>query len=109
LTADTKNLINAEAIQAMKAGVRIVCAARGGVIDEAALLAGLNSGKVAAAGLDVFVAEPPGQTELVAHPHVIGTPHIGAQTVEAQARAADDIASEILAALQGKELRWKVA
>ena len=109
LTADTKNLINAEAIQAMKPGVRIVCAARGGVIDEAALLAGLNSGKVAAAGLDVFVAEPPGQTELVAHPRVIGTPHIGAQTVEAQARAADDIASEILAALQGKELRWKVA
>ena len=64
---------------------------------------------MAAAGLDVFVAEPPGQTELVSHPHVIGTPHIGAQTVEAQARAADDIASEILAALQGKELRWKVA
>lgn len=109
LTADTKNLINAQAIQAMKAGVRIVCAARGGVIDEAALLEGLKSGKVAAAGLDVFVAEPPGLTELVAHPRVVGAPHIGAQTVEAQARAADDIATEILAALEGKQLRWKVA
>lgn len=109
LTNDTKNLINADTIKAMKDGVRIVCAARGGVIDEAALLDGLKSGKVAAAGLDVFVAEPPGQTELVAHPHVIGTPHIGAQTVEAQARAADDIASEVLAALNKEVLRWQVA
>jgi D-3-phosphoglycerate dehydrogenase len=109
LTPDSKNLINAAAIAAMKTGVRIVCAARGGVIDEAALLEGLNSGKVAAAGLDVFVAEPPGATDLVMHPHVVCAPHIGAQTVEAQARAADDIATEILAALDGKQLRWKVA
>ena len=109
LTADSKNLINAEAIAAMKDGVRIVCAARGGVIDEAALLDGLKSGKVAAAGLDVFAAEPPGATELVLHPRVVCVPHIGAQTVEAQARAADDIATEILAALEGKQLRWKVA
>lgn len=109
LTAETKNLINAEAIASMKDGVRIVCAARGGVIDEAALLDGLKSGKVAGAGLDVFVAEPPGATELVMHPRVVCAPHIGAQTVEAQARAADDIATEILAALDGKQLRWKVA
>jgi D-3-phosphoglycerate dehydrogenase len=109
LTPDTKNLINAEAIQAMKNGVRIVCAARGGVMDEVAVLEGLKSGKIAALGTDVFVAEPPGLTEFVAHPHVVCAPHIGAQTVEAQARAADDIATEILAALQGKPLRWKVA
>jgi D-3-phosphoglycerate dehydrogenase len=109
LTPDTKNLINAEAIAAMRSGVRIVCAARGGVIDEVAMLAGLKSGKVAAAGLDVFAAEPPGATELVLHPRVVAVPHIGAQTVEAQARAADDIATEILAALDGKQLRWKVA
>ncbi len=109
LTPDSKNLINAEAIAAMKDGVRIVCAARGGVIDEAALLNALNAGKVAAAGLDVFTAEPPGATELVLHPRTVCVPHIGAQTVEAQARAADDIATEILAALAGKELRWKVA
>jgi len=57
----------------------------------------------------VFANEPPGTTELVAHPHVIDSPHIGAQTVEAQARAANDIAEEILNALAGKPLRWKVA
>lgn len=109
LTADTKNLIDAKAIVAMKNGVRIICTARGNMIDEAALLEGLKSGKVAAAGLDVFAAEPPGATELVLHPRVVCVPHIGAQTVEAQARAANDIATEILAALDGKQLRWKVA
>jgi D-3-phosphoglycerate dehydrogenase len=84
-------------------------AARGGIIDEAALLNALSSGKVAGAALDVFEKEPPGLTDLVAHPRVITTPHIGAQTAEAQARAAEDIANEVLAALDGKELRWKVA
>jgi phosphoglycerate dehydrogenase-like enzyme len=93
----------------MKDGVRLICAARGGVIDEAALLDALNSGKVAAAGLDVFATEPPGESALAAHPHVVATPHIGAQTVEAQARAASDIATEVLAALNGEKLRWRVA
>jgi D-3-phosphoglycerate dehydrogenase len=93
----------------MRDGVRIVCAARGGIIDEAALLEALKSGKVAGAALDVFATEPPGASELVKHPRVIATPHIGAQTLEAQTRAAVDIATEILAALQGKPLRWKVS
>jgi D-3-phosphoglycerate dehydrogenase len=93
----------------MKDGVYIVCAARGGVIDEDALLEALNSGKVAGAALDVFATEPPGETELVAHPHVIDTPHVGAQTVEGQTRAAHAIAEEVLNALAGKPLRWKVA
>jgi D-3-phosphoglycerate dehydrogenase len=109
LNPQSKGMINAESIAQMKDGVRLVCAARGGVIDEAALLQALQSGKVAAAGLDVFATEPPGLTDLVAHPRVICTPHIGAQTAEAQTRAAEDIASEVLAALQGKDLRWKVA
>ncbi len=109
LTADSKNLLSTAAFDKMKTGVRIVCAARGGVIDEAALLAALNSGKVTAAGLDVFATEPPGLTELVAHPRVVCTPHVGAQTVEAQARAAEDIGTEVLAALNGQPLRWKVA
>ncbi|HOW92001.1 MAG TPA: hydroxyacid dehydrogenase [Anaerolineaceae bacterium] len=109
LTADSKNLLNAEAFNKMKDGVYIVCAARGGVIDEEALLEALNSGKVSGAALDVFATEPPGQTALVAHPRVIDTPHVGAQTVEAQARAANDIAEEVLNALGGKPLRWKVA
>lgn len=109
LTADSKNLLNETAFSKMKDGVYIICAARGGVIDEAALLSALNSGKVAGAALDVFVAEPPGLTDLVAHPKVIGTPHVGAQTVEAQVRAAEDIGSEIVRALKGEPLRWKVA
>jgi len=109
LTADSKALLNAAAFEKMKPGVRIVCAARGGIIDEEALLAALNSGKVAAAGLDVFAVEPPTQWALASHPRVVCTPHVGAQTVEAQARAAEDIGSEVLAALDGKPLRWKVA
>lgn len=109
LTPESRGMLNAEAFAKMKDGVRIVCAARGGVIDEDALLQALETGKVAAAGLDVFVAEPPGLTALVSHPRVICTPHVGAQTVEAQGRAANDIASEVAAALKGEPLRWKVA
>jgi D-3-phosphoglycerate dehydrogenase len=93
----------------MKDGVRIVCAARGGIIDETALLTALNSGKVAGAALDVFSSEPPTMDALIQHPHVIATPHIGAQTTESQARASKDIAEEVIAALQGKPLRWRVA
>ena len=109
LTDQTRSMLNDAAFAKMKQGVYIICAARGGVIDEAALLSALNSGKVAGAALDVFTAEPPGVTELVSHPKVVGTPHIGAQTVEAQTRAAHDIAEEIVAALEDKPLRWKVA
>ncbi|MGD0707283.1 MAG: hydroxyacid dehydrogenase [Anaerolineaceae bacterium] len=109
LTADTKNLLNEAAFGKMKKGVRIVCAARGGVIDEAALVAALESGKVAGAALDVYATEPPGKTLLTGHPKVVGTPHIGAETVEAQARAAVDISNEVTAALKGESLRWRVA
>jgi D-3-phosphoglycerate dehydrogenase len=108
LNVQTRDLIGPLAFSEMKDGVRIVCAARGGIIDEMALVAALNSGKVAGAALDVFGQEPPGLTEAVSHPRVIATPHIGAQTVEAQSRASEDIASEVLSALQGKPLRWKV-
>ena len=109
LTADTRGMLNDAAFAKMKKGVYVICAARGGLIDEAALLSALNSGKVAGAALDVYATEPPGVTELISHPKLIGTPHIGAQTVEAQTRAAHDIAEEVLAALDGKPLRWKVA
>jgi len=57
----------------------------------------------------LFSQEPPGATRLVAHPQVIATPHVAAQTVEAQKRAAVDIAHEVLAALRGEPLRWRVA
>ncbi|GAB4405659.1 MAG: hypothetical protein OHK0052_27500 [Anaerolineales bacterium] len=108
LTPSTRGMIDGQAIARMKRGVRIICTARGGIIDETALLAALESGQVAGAGLDVFTQEPPGLTPLVAHHKVIATPHIGAQTQEAQDRAALDIATEVLAALNGKPLRWKV-
>lgn len=109
LTEQTRGMIGAAQFEMMKDGVYLIDAARGGVVDEAALLAALESGKVAGACLDVFGTEPPGQIPLVCHPHVIATPHIGAQTVEAQKRAANDIASEIVRALKGESLRWRVA
>ena len=109
LNDKTRNLLDEAAFAKMKQGVYIVDVSRGGVINEEALLAALESGKVAGAGLDVFTKEPPGATALVNHPHVIATPHIGAQTVEAQNRAAEDISTEVLAALGGETLRWKVA
>ena len=109
LNVQTRDLIGPLALSQMKDGVRIVCAARGGIIDESALLSALNSGKVAGAALDVFEKEPPGLTELVSHPRVIATPHIGAQSAEAQSRAAEDIANEVLSVLRGESPRWKVA
>ena len=109
LNVQTRDFIGPLAFSQMKDGVRIVCAARGGIIDESALLEALNRGKVAGAALDVFRAEPPGLTETVSHPRVIATPHIGAQTAEAQARASEDIAQEVISALRGQPLRWKVA
>jgi len=108
LTNETKNMLDANAFARMKDGVYLVDAARGGIVDEDALLAALESGKVAGAALDVFTTEPPGVTALVSHPRVICTPHIGAQTQEAQARAGYDIATEIIAALKGEPLRWRV-
>ncbi|HEX2990652.1 MAG TPA: hydroxyacid dehydrogenase [Anaerolineales bacterium] len=109
LNVQTRDLIGPQAFAQMKQDVRIVSTARGGIIGEDALLEALKSGKVAGVGLDVFENEPPGLTELVSHPRVIATPHVGAQTVEAQSRAAEDIAREVLSALRGEPLRWKVA
>lgn len=90
-TPDGKPLLDAAALATMKDGVRIVNCARGGLIDEQALLDALNTGKVAAAGLDVFVNEPTPMEALVNHPNVSVTPHIGAQTFEAQARVGFEV------------------
>lgn len=109
LTDGTRGMIGVEQFSRMKDGVYIVCTARGGIIDEKALLDALNSGKVAGAALDVFETEPPEFKELVNHPKVIATPHIAGQTKEAQRRAAKDISKEVLTALNGGKLRWQVA
>ncbi len=108
LTPNTRGMIGQEAFAKMKRGVFLICAARGGVIDEEALFEALESGQVGGAGLDVFATEPPGASPLVTHPRVVATPHIGAQTQEAQTRVAEDIATEVLAALKGEPLRWRV-
>ncbi len=105
---ETHHMINDQTIAMMKDGVRLVCAARGGIIDESALLHALQSGKVAGAALDVYETEPPGNQDLISHPNLIATPHIGGQTADAQLRASIDIASEVLAALNCEELRWKI-
>ena len=84
----------------MKKGVVIVNCARGGTVDEAALLEALNSGKVAAAGLDVFTNEPPtdAQKALINHPRVSVSPHIGGSTIEAQDRIGCEIATKVVQA-----------
>jgi D-3-phosphoglycerate dehydrogenase len=86
----------------MKDGVIIINCARGGVVDEQALLKYLNSGKVRAAALDVYAAEPPTFKELVNHPKVVCTPHIGASTKEGQLRAGKICAEQMLLVLSGK-------
>ena len=80
----------------------------GGIIDETSLLANLESGHVAGAALDVFEKEPPGLSALVAHPNVIATPHIGANTHEAQIRAGVDVAGQVKAALMNEPLTFKI-
>ncbi len=84
-------LVNADTIAKMKDGVCIINTSRGGNVDEEALLEALNSGKVRAAGLDVWAEEPSKNHDLYSHPMVSCTPHIGAQTVEAQKRIGAEI------------------
>ncbi|OGO15295.1 MAG: hypothetical protein A2Y93_00480 [Chloroflexi bacterium RBG_13_68_17] len=109
LTPETRGLLDAHALARLRPGARLVCTARGGLVDEAALLAALDTGRLAGAALDVFEEEPPRPGPLLNHPALILTPHIAAQTVEAQARAALDIVAEVLAALRGQGLRWQIA
>lgn len=108
LTDKTRGMIDAAMIARMKDGVYIICTARGGILDEAALLDALNNGKVAGAALDVFEKEPPDNMDLVKHPRVIASPHIAGQTSEAQRRASVDISREVIAALKNEKLHWQV-
>jgi D-3-phosphoglycerate dehydrogenase len=108
LNDQTRGMIDAARLEQVKPGACLINTARGGVVDESALLRALEAGALAGAALDVFEREPPGQSPLLQHPAVVATPHIGAQTAEAQQQIALDIASEVLAALRGDPLRWRV-
>ncbi len=109
LTKDTRGLIGDASLAQMKDGVRIINVARGGIVDEEALLRGLESGKVAGAALDVFEKEPlPADAVLPKHPLVIATPHLGASTEEAQVNVALDVCEQIVLVLEGKPPRSAV-
>ncbi len=95
LTDKTRNILNANAMAKMKKGVRIVNCARGGLVDEAALLDALESGQVAGAALDVFETEPATDNPLFGRDDVVCTPHLGASTSEAQENVAVQIADQI--------------
>ena len=95
LTDKTRNVINADAIKAMKKGVRIINCARGGLVDEAALYEALKRGHVAGAAFDVFVIEPATENPLFNLPNVVCTPHLGASTSEAQENVALQIAEQM--------------
>ncbi|KQX19288.1 MULTISPECIES: phosphoglycerate dehydrogenase [unclassified Sphingomonas] len=95
LTESTKNILSKENLAKTKKGVRIVNCARGGLIDEAALKAALDSGHVAGAAMDVFVTEPATDSPLFGTPGFIATPHLGASTNEAQVNVAIQVAEQI--------------
>src|SRR5258708_3632018 len=95
LTEKTRNIIDAGALAKMRKGVRIINCARGGLVDEQALVDALNSGQVAGAAFDVFVEEPATSNVLFGHPNVICTPHLGAATTEAQENVALQVAEQM--------------
>ena len=101
LNEDTKHLINAEILSHAKPGLRIINAARGGLIDEEALLQAISQGSINKAGLDVFSSEPAVGNPLTQHQNITVTPHLAASTSEAQTRAAIDVAEQVNQILQG--------
>ena len=95
LSPATQNMINAKSIEKMKKSARIVNAARGELIDEAALAEALKNGRLAGAALDVFVEEPPKNSPLIGLPNVIATPHIAGSTAEAQEEVGTQVAVQV--------------
>ncbi|MEO7002993.1 MAG: phosphoglycerate dehydrogenase [Ktedonobacterales bacterium] len=112
LTTGTRGLIGAEELAQMQPTARVINCARGDVIDEPALLAALDAGRLAGAALDVFTKEPPFSEEtlaaLIAHPRVLTTPHLGASTEEAQVLVAVDVAEQVADVLRGAAARAAV-
>lgn len=103
-TAETAGLIGADALAKVKPTVRIINAARGGVLDEVALFAALTEGRVAGAGLDVYATEPCTDSPLFALDNVVATPHLGASTEEAQEKAGVAVAESVVAYFNGSDV-----
>ncbi len=101
LTESTRALIGTRELETLKPGACLINCARGGIVDEDALLAALDAGRLAGAALDVFAHEPPFDSALLAHPRVVVTPHLGASTREAQVAVAVDVARQIVDVLKG--------
>ncbi|KAJ9280895.1 hypothetical protein DTO021D3_2365 [Paecilomyces variotii] len=105
LISSTRNMISACEIAQMKPGSRILNVARGGTVDEVALLAALESGHLAGAAVDVFTSEPPetnsSAAKLISNPRVVATPHLGASTMEAQESVSIDVCEQVLQILKG--------
>jgi D-3-phosphoglycerate dehydrogenase len=109
MTPDTKHILNAKSLDACKDGVRIVNCARGGLINDDSLVTALESGKVAAAALDVFEVEPlPTDHPFLTNPNVIVTPHLGASTSESQVKVATAIAHQFDAFFNHNEIPFAV-
>lgn len=109
LSAETEGIIDARALEQMKAGATLINPARGKLVDETALAAALKSGKIRAAALDVFRREPPEQNNpLIGLPNVLHLPHLGASTKEAQRDVAVQIVEQVLDALHDKDFRNSV-
>lgn len=108
LTNDTKGLINEKYLQKTKKGVRLINCARGGIIDEKALVRAVQSGHVAGAALDVFEKEPVADPELLQNPNIIVTPHLGASTVEAQEKVAQEVSAEIIEIFESQSIHHAV-
>jgi D-3-phosphoglycerate dehydrogenase len=107
-TAETTGMIGAEEIAKMKPGAIVLNTARGGIIDEAALLAALQSGRVSAAGIDTWNEEPPAANPFRDLPNVVMTPHIGASTEEAQLRIAQSVGEQVIRALRDEVVDFPV-
>lgn len=105
LNEQTRGLIDARRIELMKPGVRIINCARGGIVDERALIEALKTGKVAAAALDVYENEPPTSSELLELDNVVLTPHLGASTEEAQENVAIEAAKQVVRVLKGQSFK----
>jgi D-3-phosphoglycerate dehydrogenase len=109
LTAETRGLIGARQLAMMKRTAYLVNTARGGLVDEAALIEALRAGTIAGAALDVFAQEPPpADSPLWALDNVIVTPHMASHTQEGLRRMAVDVAQEVLRVLQGERPKWAV-